>query len=153
MGILHVTSKLGACAHQVGATPEHITGSAHASGIDVSLRQHAAAQQDGDLCGIELVIFALTAVDGFHRAGMTEDKSNAFLRPEVGEPLPGEQAFNGHHQPLTIRGNGLEEGFGSGFHVAVQKDCAIVAQNADVHTSGMPINTAVKLVLIGVESP
>ena len=43
--------------------------------------------------------------------------------------------------------------FRSGLHIAVQQDLTIVAQNADVHGTGMQVDPAVKLMLIGVESP
>jgi hypothetical protein len=71
---------------------------------------------------------------------------------EVGKPIPGEDTFDRHDQPFTIGGNRLEERFRGGFHVAVQHDFAIVTQDANVHTAGMQVDTAVKLVLIGVES-
>ena len=51
-----------------------------------------------------------------------------------------------------IGGHGLEKGVGSGFHIAVQQDFPVVAQNTDVHASGMQVDAAVKWVLIGVES-
>jgi hypothetical protein len=42
---------------------------------------------------------------------MSQDERNALFRTEVGEPISGEDAFNGHDQPLTIGSNDLEEGF------------------------------------------
>jgi hypothetical protein len=50
---------------------------------------------------------------------MTQNQGNVLFGTQVGEPLPGEDAFNRHDQPLTIGGNGLEEGFRSGFHISV----------------------------------
>jgi len=49
--------------------------------------------------------------------------------------------------------HGFEEGFRRRFHIAVQQDVAILAQDADVHGVGMQVDPAVKLVLIGVELP
>jgi hypothetical protein len=91
-------------------------------------------------------------MDGFHIKGMSQDEGNTFVSTEIGEPLPGEDTFNGHHEPLPIGGNGLEKRFGSGFHIAVQHDFPIVAQDADIHASGMQVDCAVKRVLMGVES-
>jgi hypothetical protein len=71
---------------------------------------------------------------------------------EVGEPVPGEDAFHGHDQTVTIGCHGPEKGIGSGLQVAVQHDFPIVAHDADVHGTGMQVDSAVKGVLIGVES-
>jgi len=83
---------------------------------------------------------------------MAQDEGNAFYSTEVSEPIPGEDAFHRHDQPLSIRGNRLEEGFRGGFHVAVQHDFTIMTQDTDVHAAGMQVDAAVKWVLIGVES-
>jgi len=61
-------------------------------------------------------------VNGFHIEGMAQDEGNAFLSTQVGEPRPSEDTFNGDNQAVTIGGNGLEEGFWGGLHVAVQHD-------------------------------
>jgi hypothetical protein len=102
--------------------------------------------------GINLVVFRLATVDGFHIERVSQDEGDALFSAEVGEPLPGEETFHGAHETLTIGGNRLEERFRSRFHVAVQQDFALGAQDADVHTPGMHVDTAVKGVLIGVES-
>ena len=132
--------------------PEQVTGRPHLGGIDVGLREHAAAQQHGNLLGIDLVVFGLAAVDGFHIEGMAEDKGNAFLGTEVGEPVPGEDTFDGDDQIVPIGRNGLEKRFWAGFHVPVQQDLAVLVQDTDVHGAGMQVDAAVKLVLFGVES-
>jgi hypothetical protein len=64
---------------------------------------------------------------------MPQDKGNALLRTEVGEPLPGKHTLDGHDEPLTVRGDGPEKGFRSGFHVAVQQDFSLLIHDADVH--------------------
>jgi hypothetical protein len=108
-GRLPVPSTLGVLAPQGGATPSESTGSAPRGRRDGSLREPAASEHHGDLCGIDLVMFGLTAVESLHREGMTEDTGNAFLRPEVGKPVPGEQARNRNPQTVSIRGNGRPE--------------------------------------------
>jgi hypothetical protein len=40
---------------------------------------------------------------GFHREGMAEDKGNAFLLTQVGQPLPGEATFAPHDHGSAIR--------------------------------------------------
>lgn len=106
-------------AHQVGTTPQEVTGGAHLGRIDIGLWEHAAAQQGGNLVRIDLGVFRFAAMDGVHLEGMPQHEGNVCCGTQVGEPIPGEDAFDGHDQPLAIRGNGLEERFGRRFHVAV----------------------------------
>jgi hypothetical protein len=63
--------------------------------------------------------------------------------------VPGEEAFNRHHQPIAIGGNGLENGVWSGFHVAVQQDIPLLVHETDRHAAGMPVDTAITLVWRG----
>jgi hypothetical protein len=84
---------------------------------------------------------------------MTQREGNTFLYTEIGEPIPSEDTLDGDDQPRTIGGNGPEKVFRRRFHVAVQQDFPILTQDADVHAPGMQVNTAVKLVLVGVEAP
>jgi hypothetical protein len=68
-----VDEGLGAAADEEGAATKQIAGFPHALGVDVGLRQHATAKQDGNLVGVDLV--GLAAVDGFHVVGVSEDSS------------------------------------------------------------------------------
>src|SRR5215510_2011497 len=99
---------------------EEVAGRAHGSRIDIGLREHATAEQDGNLLGINLIVFGFAAVNGFHIKGMPQDKSEALLGAEVGEPIPGKHALDSHDEPLAVRGDSLEKGVWSGLHVAVQ---------------------------------
>src|SRR5262249_20560895 len=83
---------------------------------------------------------------------MPQDKSNALLRTQVGEPIPGKYALDGHDKLLLIRGHGFEKGFRSSFHIAVEQDFPVVVHEADIHGARMQINATVKGVLVGVES-
>jgi len=69
---------------------------------------------------------------------MSQDEGNALCSAEVGEPIPGEDTFNGGDEAVTVGGNGPEEGFRGGFHVAVQHDFAIVTQDANVRGLLLP---------------
>jgi hypothetical protein len=99
-----------------------------------------------------LSFFGFAAVDGFHRESMPQDKGNALLRTQGGQPIPGKHTLDGHNEPFAVQGNGLEQGFRCGLHVAVQQDFSIGTQDADVHAPRVEINTTVKWVLVGVES-
>ena len=54
---------------------------------------------------------------------------------------------------VTIGRHSLEQRFRRGFHVAVQHNFTVVIHDTDVHAPGMQVDTAVKGVLMGVESP
>jgi len=124
VGILHVCQELGPFVCQMPAAPSQGTGGAHAGGIDRGLREHAATEQGGNLLRIHFVIFGLPAMDGFHVQGMTEDKRDAFVGTEVGEPVPGEHAFDSDDETLAIRSNDVQEGIRVGFHVTRPQNLA-----------------------------
>jgi hypothetical protein len=152
-GMLHMRQAFRAFAPKVRAAAQHLTGRAHRSRRALGVWQHAAAEQGGKLLGRNLRVFRLATVESFHRERVSHDEGAALCSAEVGEPIPGEETFPGDHEPLSIGGNRGEEWFWSRLHVAVEHKCAIVAQDADGHTPGMPVDPAVKRVLSGVESP
>jgi hypothetical protein len=84
---------------------------------------------------------------------MTQPEGNTLCYAQSGEPIPGEEACNGHAQPRTRGGNGLEERCRSGGHVAVQDEVTVVAEDADRQRAGMPVDPAVTGVRRGVEAP
>jgi hypothetical protein len=153
VGVLDVRQQLRPFPGEIHPTPEQVTGRPHGGGIDVGLREHPPAEQHGNLVGVDLIVFGLAAMDGFHIQRVPEDKRDAFLRIQVREPVPGEDAFDGHDHRFSIGRDGLEKRLRTGFHVPVQHDLAILVQDTDVHAAGVEIDTAVKLVLGGVESP
>jgi hypothetical protein len=91
-------------------------------------------------------------VDGFHVEGMTQHEGNTRLSTEISQPVPGEDTFHTDNEVLPIGSNSLEKRFGSRLHIPVQDDLPIPIQDAEIHATGMQIDAAVKLVLLGVES-
>ncbi len=75
-----------------------------------------------------------------------------FAGTEVGQPVPGEDAFDTDDQVLPVGRNGLEKRLWACGHIPVHKDLSILVQDAEVHGAGMQVDAAVKLVLFGVES-
>jgi hypothetical protein len=132
--------------------PQEVTGGAHLRRRDVCLWQHTPTQQGGNLLGIDLVVLGFPAVDSLHGEGMPQHKGNPLWRPEVGQPVPGEDAFDGHNHAVTIGRNGLEKRFRSGLHGAGHQDCPVMGHDTDIHAPGMQVDTAVKWVLLGVAS-
>ena len=107
LGMLHMGQECSTLARQRHTAPEHITSRAHLGGRARGLWEHTAAQELGNLLGIARVIFGLPAMDGFHREGMTEDERDALVGTPVSEPVPGEQALDGHDETRSRRGNKL----------------------------------------------
>jgi hypothetical protein len=83
---------------------------------------------------------------------MSQDKGDILLRAEVGDPVPGKDAFNGNDDVLTIRGDGFQKYVGISFDVPMQNDFPFLVEDAEVHRPGVKIDTTVKFVLLGVKS-
>ena len=75
-----------------------------------------------------------------------------FLRTQVREPVPGEEACDGHDHRFPRGCDSLEKRLRAGWHVPVQHDLALLIQDTDIHGAGMQVDAAVKWVLFGVES-
>lgn len=115
--------------------------------------EHAAAQQGRNLVGIDLVVFGLPAMNGFHRQGMPQDKGNLFVSVQVGEPVPGEDTFDSDHQAVPGGRDGFEKGGWRRLHIAVHKHLPVLAEDTDGQAAGVQIDTAVTLMLGVVTSP
>jgi hypothetical protein len=73
--------------------------------------------------------------------------------PHHRQPIPGEDPRDGHHQLVAIGRHSLQERLRSGLHVAVHEHCSVMAHDADGHAAGMQVDTTIKLMVVGVESP
>ena len=82
---------------------------------------------------------------------MAEHEGNAVLVAQVGEPVPGEHAFDGDCQTVTIRRHGVKERARVGGIVLVQDGVARHVEDAQVHAPGMQIHTAVESVRLLIE--
>ncbi len=109
---------------------------AHLRRIDVSLRNHAASQETGDLARIDRVVLGLPAMDGFHIEGVAKDEWYRFPSAEIGERVPGKDTFNRYDEAFTEGFDDLQERLRSGGHVFVQNDLALLIQDTDVHRLG-----------------
>ena len=152
VGILHVGQEFGPFARQMHAAPQQVAGRPHLGRIDIGLREHTAAQQHGNLLGVDLVVFGLAAMDGFHIEGMTEDKGNPVLSTEIGKPVPGKDAFDADDESVAVGRDGLEKRLWGRGHVPVHQGFPSLVEDTEVHGAGVEIDTTVKMVLFGVES-
>jgi hypothetical protein len=101
---------------------------------------------------IHPIVFGLAPMDRLHGERMAQDKGNTLLGAEIGQPVPGEEAFDANHQVRPVRCNRLEKGPRGCLHIPMQKDLSILIQDADLHGPGMQVNATGEFVLFGVES-
>jgi hypothetical protein len=152
MRVLDMGQELGAFARQVHPASEQVARRPHLSGIHIGLREHTAAEEDSNLLGVDLVILRFATMDCLHIEGVAEHKRAPFPGAEISQPVPGEDTCDGHDDLAPIGRKGLEQSIGTGLHVAVQHDLAVLTQDTDVHGAGMQVDAAGKWVLLGIES-
>jgi hypothetical protein len=140
-----------ALAPQRGAAPEPVTGGTPLGRIDGRLGEPPPAPQSGTVWRVDRVVFGLPPGKGCHGEGRSQDEGHPFVSPKIGQPLPGAETLDRDPEAATAGGDGLEPGFGCGIHVAVHPNVTVVAQATDVPASGMPIETPVKWLGVGVE--
>ena len=109
-------------------------------------------QEPGNVWGIEAVVCGFAALEGFHRQRVPKAKRNAFPGPEVGQPLPGAETVAADDQIGSGGRDGLQNRFWASGHVPVEQTLSRLVENTESHGAGMPIEAAVKLVLLGVEA-
>lgn len=102
--------------------------------------------------GIDLVVFGLAPVNGFHIQGMAQDKRDILFIAEVGYPVPGEDTLHGDDNILSERIDSLQKDVGSRLDVPVQDNLSLLIENAEIHRPGVKVDSAVKFVLISVKS-
>jgi hypothetical protein len=103
--------------------------------------------------GIALVVFGFAAVDGFHVEGVSQDAGYPLLGAKVGQPVPGEHAFDADHESLSRGRHGLEERFGGRLQMAMPQDLTGLIHDANVDGAGVPVNATGELLWLGGESP
>lgn len=134
------------------AAAHQIAGGSPLFGVDIGQRKRSATQQHGDLVRIDPVVLGFTAMDRAHIERMTEDEFDPLVITEIGQPVPGEHALTADHQAFAVRLDHTEEGFWFGPDVLVKDHLAERIDDAEVHSVGVQIDTAVKLMLFVVES-
>jgi len=91
-------------------------------------------------------------MDGFHIESVAEDEGDILIGAKIGEPIPGEEAFDANDDIAAKWFDGGEKFIRIGFDVFFETDFAGLIENAEKHGAGMEINTAIIFVLFGVES-
>ena len=101
---------------------------------------------------IDAIVFGFASMDGLHIESVPEDEGDILIGSEIGKPIPGEGAFDANDDIAAKWLDGGEELIRIGFDVSFETDFAGLIENAEKHGAGMDINTAIILVLFGVES-
>ena len=153
VGMLSVRQEFAAFAGQGHAATPQVTGGAPLGRVDIGVREHATAQHDRNLMGVDLVVFGFAAVDGLHIKSMAAHKRHPVLGTAVGKPVPRKHTCGGQDDLLTGGRNGFEQRLWGRGHVAVHQGFPGLVENAHVHGASVEIDSAVKRVLGGVESP
>jgi hypothetical protein len=99
--VLNVGQELPALPDEMQASAQQIARRPRRGRICVGLRQHAAAQQHGDLVRVDPVVLGLAAVNGLHRQRVAQHEREAFSRADVRQPIPREHALDGDDQTLV----------------------------------------------------
>jgi hypothetical protein len=118
---------------------------AQSGGIDVSGGNEIAAEQMGDLFGIDAVVLVLAAVNGLEVERVRQDEGEVGFPAGIGEPIPAEHAFGTDREVVTVRSDQFEEELEVIiFDVGVDEDLARAIHEADVHLVGVEIDSAVE---------
>jgi hypothetical protein len=149
LGGVDMGQPCSALVQQVGAAASAGTGRTPRRWRDRGLREQATAEHASPRVGIDRLVCGCATVHGLQREGMPQDKGQALGRPEVGQPVPGQQTRAGHDEPRAVWGESLQQGGWSGWHRAVEQDVSIVTHEADVQASGVLSDTTGTWVLVG----
>ena len=127
------------------AAAEQVAGLALGPGVDVGHREDAAAEQAGDLAGVDLVVLGLAAVDGLHGQGVAEDEGDAL---RASQRSASQYQANMHSQPTTrsLRKGSMASRKASGSAGRSWSKTVLPSgvEDVDEHGSGVQIDAAVE---------
>ncbi len=89
-------------------------------------------------------VLHLVTVDGFHVERVAQHKFDLFPVTKIGQPVPREHTFHPHNQSVTIRCNQIQKMVAPRLQIAMHQYPARLIDNADVHFSGMQVDSAVE---------
>ena len=120
-------------------------GKLSAARLDIGRRDEVAAQQVGELFGVNAVVLVLAAVNGLEIKRMGQHEVDLGGLAGIGEPIPAKHAFGADGQVVAIGCHQLEEELEVIVpDVGVDELFAVPVHDADVHLAGMEVNSAVE---------
>src|SRR5262245_29999685 len=141
-----------ALADQERSPPQQVARLAHALGIDVGLREGPAAQERGQLVGVDRIVLRLAAVDQLEVEGVAEDEVDLLRSAEVGEPVPGEHALTADDQAVAKRGQRVEHCRRGRGHRGLADEGAGAVEDAQREGPGVQVNATVESVRLVVKA-
>jgi hypothetical protein len=151
--LLDVREALGACACQRHTAPEEVPCGAHGSRRDVGLGEQAAAAQHRHRLRVDGLVLGLAPGDGLQSARVAQDERKTLAGAQVGQPVPGKDAFDADDQLSPVGGNGVEEWFWASGPVAVEQKLSRLVQDTPVQGTGVQVDPPRKVVRLGGASP
>jgi hypothetical protein len=130
IGVLDMSNEFSSFSGEMRATPEQISGGTHVGRIHIGHGHHASPQQGRYLIGVYFVVLGFASMDGFHIESVTQDKGDVLFTAEIGEPVPGENAFYGNDDVLTEWRDGFQKDIGVCLDVPMQDDLSFLVENA-----------------------
>jgi len=83
---------------------------------------------------------------------MAQDEWDFVLGAKIGNPIPGEHAFDADNDIFKEWEDDIEKRFGIGLKVLMYSGFSLLIDDANVHFSCMQIDAAIKFVLLIVKS-
>lgn len=133
VGILDVGQQLRPSSHKEASPPEQVPVGPHLPGIDISNRKHPAPDQPDDLLGIDFIVLGFSSVDGFHVESVPQDKGDALIRTEIGQPIPEEDTFDRNDNILSIGLDRLQENLRVSWEIFVGQNIPLLIDDAEIH--------------------
>ena len=152
VGVLDMTEELGPLAGEEEAPAQQVASRAHLSRVDVGDGEVAAAQEHGELVGVDAVVLGFPAVDRLHVVGVTEHEVDVGVGAQVGDPVPAEEALNADDEAVEVGFDQFEKAVGITGDVAVDDLLAVRVEDAHVHVARVQVDSAVILMEFCVES-
>ena len=151
VGILDMGDEFTAPPCNIHPSSQQITGGPPFRRIGIGDGEIAALEQTGDFIGIDFIVLGLAAMDCPHIQGVAEDEGELLGGAEIGQPIPAEDTFHPDNDIFLIGRNEFEKQPRIGVDVLVKLDFSLLIDNADIHFPGMKIDSAIILVLLGIE--
>jgi hypothetical protein len=87
--------------------------------------------------GVDLIVLGFSSMDSLHIEGMAKNEGDPFFLAQIGQPVPGEDAFHSNHDIFPEGSDDAKKGLRRCFDVLVNTDVAPGIQDTDVHFSCM----------------
>jgi hypothetical protein len=82
---------------------------------------------------------------------MAKDESDTFFFAQIGNPVPGEGAFNGYDEIIPVLLDRLQECLSVSLDISMEEYRAIFVNDAQIHGLCVQVDSAIFLVLFRVE--